>query len=110
MTQKSRLLSVGDRWRFCIRIAANTSRPPVGRPRRQRPQHRLCPLPLGSSQMCRGLSVVLVLAAFPNQPRKIWRSVQTSRPIVLLLLLLERTRTGEQAEAGPNRLVRRVCP
>jgi len=60
--------------------------------------------------MGRVLSAVLVLAELPNRARKIWRIVQISRPIVLLLFLLERTRTGKQAEAGPNRLERRVCP
>ena len=56
----------------------------------------------------RGLSVVL--AELPNRAREIWPIVQTFSiygPIVLLLLALEKTRTGKQAEAGPNRVVRR---
>src|ERR1035437_399405 len=84
--------------RFKIRVALPFGEEAEsGHPRRQRPQHRLCPPPLGLWPTNRGSS--LVLAELPNRALEIW-------PIVLLLLLFERTLTGKQAEVGPNRLVR----
>jgi len=64
--------------------------------------------PLGLWPTDRGLSVVL--AELPNRAREIWPIVKILSiygPTVLLLLPLEKTRTGKHAEAGPNRLVRR---
>jgi hypothetical protein len=47
-------------------------------------------------------------AATPIMSTPFWSyGRQTYGPTVLVLLPLEKTRTGNQAEAGPNRLVRR---
>ena len=108
--------SVRDRSRSYTRSAVKFEPPSLpfaeeaesGCPSRQRPQHRLCPPPLGLLPTDRGLSVVL--AELSNRAREIWPIVQIFSiygPIVLILLPLEKTRTGKQAEAGPNRLVRR---
>ena len=42
----------------------------------------------------------VVLTELPIRLAIVWRIVQIFPPIVLLLLLLERTRTGKQVDAG----------
>src|ERR1700691_5171958 len=77
------------------------------RPLSARPQHRICPPPLRCGGTGRGQR-----SSGRNPPIGCRRNtavldLRRIRANCSTMLLLETTRTGKQAEAGPNRLVRR---